>query len=69
MKQIKAIEVFGTQYMTQAKEVELEQRLFVTAISSKSITIADWRGATAEEKAEWQSEIDKLRPKVINPKK
>lgn len=51
-------------YMTQAKEVELEQRLFVTAISGKSITIADWRGATAEERAEWQAEMDKLRPIV-----
>lgn len=62
MKQIKAIEAFGTPYMTQAKEVELEQRLFVTAISGKRITIADWRGASAEEKAEWQAEMDKLRP-------
>lgn len=62
MKEIKAMEAFGMPYMTQSKEVELEQRLFVTAISSKSITIADWRGATAEEKAEWQVEIDKLRP-------
>jgi hypothetical protein len=64
MKQIKAIEAFGMPYMTQAKEVELENRIFVTAISGKSITIADWRGATAEEKAEWQVEMDKLRPIV-----
>lgn len=66
MKKLKAIEAFGTPYMTQAKEVELEQRLFVTAISGKSITIAEWRGASAEEKAEWQAEMDKLRP--INKK-
>lgn len=65
MKQIKAIEVFGTPYMTQDIEVELEQRLFVTAISGKSINIADWRGATAEEKAEWQKEMDKLRPMKV----
>ena len=64
MKQIQAIEAFGTPYMTQANEVELGQRLFVTAISGKSITIADWRGASAEEKAEWQAEMDKLRPIV-----
>lgn len=63
MKKLKAIEVFSTPYMTQAKEVELEQRLFVTAISGKSITIADWRGATTEEKAEWQSEMEKLNPR------
>lgn len=64
MKELKAIEVFGTPYMTQDKEVELENRIFVTAISGKSITIADWRGATAEERAEWQAEMDKLRPIV-----
>lgn len=64
MKELKAIEAFGMPYMTQSEEVELKQRLFVTAISGKSITIADWRGATAEEKAEWQAEMDKLRPIV-----
>lgn len=64
MKQIKAIEAFGMPYMTQAKEVELENRIFVTAISGKSITIADWRGATAEEKAEWREKMDKLSPIV-----
>lgn len=62
MKEIKAVEAFGTQYMTQAKEVELEQRLFVSAISGINITISNWRGATAEEKAEWQKEMDKKRP-------
>lgn len=59
---IKAVDAFGTPYMTQAKEVELEQRLFVTAISGISISIDNWRGATAEEKAEWQREIEKKRP-------
>lgn len=62
MKQIKAIEAFGTPYMTQSAEVEFESRLFVTAISGISISVDDWRGATAEEKAEWQAEMDKLRP-------
>jgi hypothetical protein len=62
MKEIKATEAFGTPYMTQSAEVELESRLFVTAISGKSISADDWRGATAEEKAEWQAEMDKLMP-------
>lgn len=62
MIQIKAIEAFGTPYMTQSAEVELEQRLYVTAISGKVVTENDWRGATAVEKAEWQKEMDKLRP-------
>lgn len=64
MKQIKAIEAFGTPYMTQSAEVEFESRLFVTAISGISISANDWRGATAEEKAEWQAEMDKRRPIV-----
>ena len=62
MKEIKAIEAFGTPYMTQAKEVELEQRLFVTAISGINPSLNDWRGATAEEKTEWHSEMEKKRP-------
>lgn len=69
MKQIKAIEAFGTPYMTQSAEVELESRLFVTAISSKVVNAEDWRGATTEEKADWQKEMDKLMPnldKTIN---
>lgn len=62
MKEIKAIEAFGTPYMTQAKEVELEQRLFVTAISGINPSLNDWRGATVDEKAEWQKEMEKRRP-------
>lgn len=62
MIQIKATGAFGTPYMTQSAEVKLESRLFVTAISGISISADDWRGATAEEKAEWQAEMDKLRP-------
>ena len=62
MIQIKATEAFGTPYMTQSAEVELESRLFVTAMSGISISADDWRGATAEEKAEWQAEMEKLMP-------
>lgn len=65
MIQIKAIEAFGTPHMTQSAEVELESRLYVTAISGKSISADDWRGATAEEKAEWQAEMDKLMPMEV----
>ena len=62
MKEIKAIEVFGTPYMTQSAEVEIESRMFITAISGIRISADDWRGATAEEKAEWQAEMEELRP-------
>ena len=65
MIQVKATEAFGTPYMTQSTEVELESRLFVTAISGISVSVDDWRGATTEEKAEWQVEIDKLNPNLI----
>lgn len=59
MREIKAVEAFGTPYMTQAKEVELEQRIFVSAISGINPSLNDWRGATADEKAEWQKEMEK----------
>ena len=62
MKEIKATEAFGTPYMTQSAKVELESRIYVTAISGISISAEDWRGATTEEKVEWQAEMDKLRP-------
>lgn len=65
MIQIKATEAFGTPYMTQSAEVELESRLFVTAISGISISADDWRGATAEEKAEWEAEMEKLMPMEV----
>lgn len=65
MKEIKATEAFGTPYMTQSAEVKLERRLYLTSILGKHISVDDWRGATAEEKAEWQTEMDKLRPKNI----
>lgn len=62
MIHIKATEAFGTPYITQSAEVELESRMYVTAISGISPSLSDWRGATAEEKAEWQAEMDELRP-------
>lgn len=63
MKEIKATEVFGTPYMTQSAEVEITSRMYISAISG-IFSVEDWRGATAEEKAEWQAEMDKLRPIV-----
>lgn len=62
VKEITAINEFGTPYMTQSAEVELEQRLYISAISGISVSASDWRGATAEEKAEWEKEMEKLNP-------
>lgn len=64
MKQIKAIEAFGTPYMTQAEDVSIEQRRYCTRALGKNVSLTDYRGATAEEKAEWQAEMDKRRPIV-----
>lgn len=52
------MEAFGTPYMTQSAEVETESRMYVTAISGISISADDWRGATIEEREEWQKELD-----------
>lgn len=60
MKEIKAINEFATPYMTQSAEVELEQRLYISAISGISVSASDWRGATADEKAVWEKEMETL---------
>lgn len=64
MKEIKAMEAFGTPYMTQAEELPIEERRYCTRALGKNVSLTDYRGATAEEKAEWQAEMDKLRPIV-----
>lgn len=61
MNKMKATEVFGTPYMTQSAEVEITSRMYISAISG-IFSIDDWRGATAEEKAEWQMAMAKKRP-------
>ena len=51
MKEIKAREGY---YLTQS--VEVEDRIFVTAIKGANINEEDWREATAEEKEEFYKE-------------
>lgn len=58
MKEIKAMEAFGTPYMTQAEDVSIEERGYWTRVSGKSVSITNYRGATAEEREEWQKELD-----------
>jgi hypothetical protein len=60
MKEIKAIEVFGTPYITQAEDVSIEQRGYWTRVSGKNVTIENYRGATNEEREEWQKELDAM---------
>lgn len=49
IKEIKAIEGY---YLTQVAEVE--DRVFVTAITGVNVNEADWRQATSEEKEAWE---------------
>ena len=59
--EIKAEEAFGTPYMTQySAEVPIEQRLYISRILGRAVSIGDWRGATAEEKDAWQKDMEKL---------
>lgn len=59
--EIKAEEAFGTPYMTQySAEVPIEQRLYISRIIGGAVSIADWRGATAEERDAWRMEMEEL---------
>ena len=60
MKEIKAMEAFGTPYMTQAEDVSIEERGYWTRVSSKNVVIENYRGASAEEREEWQKELDAM---------
>lgn len=59
MKEIKAMETFGTPYITQAEDVSIEERGYWTRVSGKNVSITNYRGATAEEREEWRKELDK----------
>lgn len=62
MKEIIAMGVFGTPYMTQAEELSIEERGYWTRISGVSVSVDNYRGATQEERDAWQAEMDKLSP-------
>ena len=56
MKEIKAKEGY---FLTQSEEVAQEERIFIKAIKGENVNEADWRDATAEEKALHEDEIKK----------
>ena len=58
MKEIVAMEAFGTPYMTQAEDLPINERGYWTRIAGAEVTAEGLRGATANEKAEWQAEMD-----------
>ena len=60
MKEIKAMEAFGTPYMTQAEDLSIEERGYWTRVSGKNVSLTDYRGATIEEREKWQKELDAM---------
>ena len=62
MNEIIAMEEFGTPYMTQAEEVPIEMRGYWSRIIGVNATAEGLRGATAEEREEWQKDLDMLNP-------
>ena len=50
MIEIVAQEVFGTPYMTQSAEVELQDRTYCSRAMGVNVNVEDYRGATQEEK-------------------
>lgn len=63
MREIVAMEVFGTPYMTQAEELPIEERGYWSRIAGADVTTEEYRGATAEEREEWREELNKLNSK------
>lgn len=66
MKEIIAMEVFGTPYMTQAEEVPFGERRYCTRALGLNINVAEYRGATQEERDAWKAEIDKPNSEEYN---
>lgn len=66
MRKIIAMEVFGTPYMTQVKEVPFEERGYWTRALGLNINVDEYRGATQEERDAWKAEIDKINSEEYN---
>lgn len=60
MKEIIAKEVFGTPYMTQAAEVEVQDRTYCRRAMGVNVRAEDYRGATQEEKDAHDKMIEEL---------
>lgn len=65
MKEIIAMEAFGTPYMTQAEDVSIDERDYWTRVSGKNVNAEDYRGATAEEREKWQEELDAMQAEIM----
>ena len=60
MKEIVAMEVFGTPYMTQAEDLPINERGYWTRIVGVEVSADGLRGASAEERDAWLNELEKL---------
>lgn len=72
MREIIAMEEFGTPYMTQAEELSIEERGYWPRIAGADVTTEEYRGATIEEREKWQKELDAMqaeRMQMFNNKK
>lgn len=58
MKEIIAMEAFGTPYMTQAEELSTEERGYWTRVRGVEVNKDNYRGASREERDAWKAEID-----------
>lgn len=62
MKEIVAMEVFGTPYMTQAEDLPINERGYWTRMAGVDVSAEGLRGASAEEREAWKKEMEKLNP-------
>ena len=62
MKEIIAKEVFGTPYMTQAAEVEVQDRTYCRRAMGMNVQVENYRGATQEEKEAHDKMIEEITP-------
>lgn len=60
MKEIIAKEVFGTPYMTQAAEVDVQDRTYCSRAMGMFVQVENYRGATQEEKDAHDKMIEEL---------
>ncbi|MBR5105332.1 MAG: hypothetical protein IKU93_02725 [Alistipes sp.] len=60
MKEIVAMEVFGTPYMTQAEELPINERGYWTRIAGVNASAEGLRGASAEERDALLKEVEEL---------
>lgn len=60
MKEIIAMEAFGTPYMTQAEDLSTEERGYWTRVRGVEVNKDNYRGASREERDAWRSMLDAM---------